>query len=148
MDHHFDAIGLAHEHRLDEAVLSLRRAAECGAGRAPHASPHPEADKPVAAMTADETRDAMYEECSGIRLDLIYCRALPGELRKRWANRLGSLDLGAAATPEAVEKLSDGLAVFASSLDPQADRDLQDIRERLRRLRALCLRHQQLSAKA
>lgn len=145
MDHHFDAIGLAHEHRLDEAVRSLRRVAECGECRAPHFS---ELDKPVAEMTAEEARGAMYEECTGARLDLIYCRALPGELRKRWANRLGSLDLRAAATPAAIEKLHDGLAVFASNCDADADLDLADIRERLWRLRALCLRQQQLRSTA
>jgi hypothetical protein len=90
----------------------------------------------------------MYEECSGIRLDLIYCPALPGELRKRWANRLGSLDLIAAVTPAAIERLHDGLAVFGSNLGDEADRDLADIRERLWRLRALCVRLQQLRTKA
>jgi hypothetical protein len=99
-------------------------------------------------MTAEQARDAMYEECTGIRLDLIYCRALPGDLRKRWANRLGSLDLGAAATPAKIARLHDGLAVFAGSLDDAADHDLGEIRERLCRLHALCLRCQQLRGRA
>jgi hypothetical protein len=104
----------------------------------------PDADKPVAAMTADETRDAMYEECGGIRLDLIYCRALPGELRKRWANRLGDLDLRAATTPVAIERLHEGLGIFTSDGDSHAELDLSEIRTRLWRLRALCMRYQQL----
>ena len=123
-------------------------AAGVAQARAPRFLMRQNADKPVAAMTADETRDALYEECSGIRLDLIYCRALPGELRKRWANRLGGIDLRASDTPAVIERLHEGLGVFASDGDSHAELDLSEIRGRLYRLRTLCLRYQQLLARA
>ena len=127
MDHGLEAAGVT-QVRAPRFLMSLK------------------ADKPVAAMTADETRDAMYEECGGIRLDLIYCGALPGELRKRWANRLGELDLRAPGTPAVIERLHEGLSVFGS-LDASADLELAEIRERLWRLRALCLRHLKLAVR-
>ena len=117
-------------------------AAGVAQARAPRVIMSHKADKPIAAMTADETRDAMVEECTGIRLDLIYCRALPGELRKRWANRLGDLDLRASNTPAVIERLHEGLTVFGSD-DPVAHLELVEIRARLWRLRALCRRHLQ-----
>jgi hypothetical protein len=142
MDHHLDTLGVARERRFDEAVRRIQHAAEFGWEHAPDIVAG--ADKPIAEMTVEETRDAMYEECAGIRLDLIFCGALPGELRKRWANRLGTLDLGVPATPQAIEKFCEGLTVFGGD----ADLDLADIRARLWHLRALCLRHQQLRSPA
>jgi hypothetical protein len=144
MDHHLETLGMVRERRFDDAVRRIQHAAQFGWDHATDIAEFAVVDKPIAEMAAAETRDAMYEECAGIRLDLIYCDALPGGLRKRWANRLGELDLRAPGTPDAIERMHEGLALFGGEAH---GRDLDDIRAHLRRLRALCLHYQKLAVR-
>src|SRR5262245_3180017 len=83
----------------DETVQRDTRTAELAWLRRPTVSPvaNAEAEGVIAELSAEQTVDEMYRTAVEVRLDLIYCPTLDGGLRKRWANRLGDINLSAPA---------------------------------------------------
>jgi hypothetical protein len=150
MDHRFDPIELACERQRDEAVQRTARAAEEAWLRHPMITPlsdcEPEPD--IAALSAEETLDAMYRGITDVRLDLVYCSTISGDFRKRWANRLGGLNVRSAAAAAEIARLRDELAIYQGIADDDIDLDVAQIDHKLWRLRELCSRYQQLARSA
>ena len=144
MDRRFDLIELAREGQLDQAVQRNARAAEEAWLRHPALSPVAEgnAAPEITTLSAEQTIDEMYRAAVEARLDLIYCPTLSGDLRKRWANRLGDINLSAPAAAAEVGKLLAEISPYKDGLDGELDLDVLQICDRLWRLRALCERHQ------
>jgi hypothetical protein len=96
-------------------------------------------------LSPDRTFDAIYATAAGIRLELIYSPVITGELRKRWANRLGGinfLSLGAAAE---IQDLRNELALHEPDWHDSLHLEIARIRHGLWRLRELCRRYQALA---
>ena len=146
MDRRFDRIELAREMQRDETVQRDTRTAELAWLRHPSVSPvaNAEAERVIAELSAEQTVDEMYRTAVETRLDLIYCPTLDGDWRKRWANRLGDINLSAPAAAAEVGRLLAELSVYKEGLDGEIDLDVLQICDRLWRLRALCERHQEL----
>lgn len=100
------------------------------------------AERPIEDFSREETRDAMYEAVAEVRLELIYCPHLNGDLRKRWANELGSINLAAPTAACEVQRLRNELAGYEANWHDQLHLEVAQIRHGLWRLRELCLRHQ------
>ena len=75
-------------------------------------------------------------------MDLIYCPTLSGDLRKRWANLLGDINLSSTTAAGEIGRLLADLSFYKEGLDGALDLDVLQICDRLWRLRALCERHQ------
>jgi hypothetical protein len=144
VDRRFDRIELARQTQRDEAVQRSTRTAELAWLRQQTVSPvaNAEAERVIAELSAEQTVDEMYRTAVEARLDLVYCPTLDGDLRKRWANRLGDINLSAPAAAAEVGKLLAELSVYKEGLDGELDLDLLHICDRLGRLSALCERHQ------
>jgi hypothetical protein len=133
-----DLVGLACEKRLDEAVRCIQRLAELGSTAAQ------DVPEQHTGLSPQQTLDAMYECAVEIRLDLIYCPVLSGHLRKRWANRLGEINLQGETAAAEIHHLRDDLAAYEAACGDTIAVDVADIRRRLWQLRDLCLRQQAL----
>ena len=145
VDRRFDSIELARENQRDEAVQRNVRTAEQAWWRHPAVSPvaDGDAEPAIAELSSEQTIDAMYRTAVEARLDLIYCPTFSGDLRKRWANRLGEINLSSRAAAAEVGRLLAELSVYKEGLDGELDLDVLQICDRLWRLRALCERHQE-----
>jgi len=84
----------------------------------------------------------MYQGVVDIRLELIYSPTIAGDLRKRWASRLGDINLRAPAATTDIRQLHDEIALHATGWDQKLDGDLTQIRHQLWQLRELCAHHQ------
>ena len=100
------------------------------------------AEAAIAKLSPDETLAAMYEAAASIRLDLIYCPTLTGDLRKHWANRLGRVNLMASTAPSDIDALRGEFAPYEADWHDALHRDIAQIRHALWRLRELCRRYQ------
>jgi hypothetical protein len=134
-------IGFARAIPFDEAIQCIERAAAEASLDGAVVSTRPDVEcKPlISGLSEAQTRDAMHAECSHVRLELIGCRSIGGDVRSRWAHRLGELDLTAASAPAEIDRLRGALAIYETGCD---DLHVAQIRHWLWRLRELCLRHQ------
>jgi hypothetical protein len=144
VDRRFDSIELSRERQRDEAVQRTARAAEDAWWRHPTISPIADgnAEPAVSELSAEQTIDAMYRTAVEARMDLIYCPTLSGDLRKRWANLLGDINLSSTTAAGEIGRLLADLSFYKEGLDGALDLDVLQICDRLWRLRALCERHQ------
>jgi hypothetical protein len=142
-----DSIELAREKQLDEREQRNARAVEEEAWlRFPTVSlPADSAPEPlIVELSPEQTIDAIYRTAGEARLNLIFCPTIRGDLRKRWANRLGDINLqSATAAAEIDNGLQEELAICKRGLDDELDLDVMQISDGLWRLRWLCLRHQE-----
>ena len=116
--------------------------------RGPGIVPPPEPEPVIAELSPAQTLDAMYESAAGIRLELIYSPSIGGELRKRWANRLGDINLLAPTAAAEIQELRNELALYERDWHDSLHLEIAQIRHGLWRLRELCRRHQQFSRSA
>jgi hypothetical protein len=134
VSHRLDPLELVHAQRLDEAVQRLDHAVaevrRC-AGMAP---------EPVA-RSVDEMVEDIYRTAADIRLDLIYSATIGGELRKRWANRMGEINLRAPTAPAEIKVLLAELALHQTNVNGALDFAVGQITHALKRLRGLCVRY-------
>jgi len=144
VDRRFDPIELARERQRDQSVQRNARAAEEAWLRHPSLSPVADGDgePEITKLSAEQTIDEMYRAAVEARLDLIYCPTLSGDLRKRWANRLGDINLSAPAAATEIGKLLAEISPYKDGLGGELELDVLQICDRLWRLRALCERHQ------
>jgi hypothetical protein len=99
----------------------------------------------MAELSPAQTLDAIYESSAGIRLEMIYSPTIRGELRKRWAHRLGGINLLAPPAADEIQALREELALYAHASQDCHHLDIARIRRDLRRLRELCRRYQALA---
>jgi hypothetical protein len=103
-------------------------------------------EPPIAELSPEQTLDAMYECAVNIRLELVYSPTISSDFRKRWANRLGDVNLQAAMAATQIQRLSDELEAHESGCDSETGLDVAEIRHRLWRLRELSLHYQKAVA--
>ena len=139
-----DPVELARAKRRDGTIQRMRQAAEAAWSRRPIRAGAADCDphSPIAMLSPEQILDAMYQGAVDIRLELIYSPTIAGDLRKRWAGRLGDINLRAPTATTDIRQLHDEIALHATGWDQKLDRDLSQIRHGLWRLRELCARHQ------
>jgi hypothetical protein len=129
----------------DEAVRHIRgpaaAASFCDASIVPPSDPEPL----IAGLSPEQTLEAIYEGAAAIRLDLIYSPSIGGNLRKRWANRLGDINLLTPTAAAEIQQLRNELALYESDWHDALHLEIAHVRHGLWRLRELCLRHQALA---
>jgi len=96
----------------------------------------------IAGLSPDATLAAMYETAAAVRLEFVYCPTLIGDLRKRWANRLGHVALSSPTAVDEIADLRNELAPYEANWDDALHLDIAQIRHALWRLRELCLHYQ------
>ena len=144
MHRFLDPIELPRAKRRDGAIQLMRQAAEAAWSRRPIRAPAADCDpdSPIAMLSPEQTLDAMYQGAVDIRLELIYSPTIAGDLRKRWTNRLGDINLRAPTATTDIRQLHDEIALHETGWDQELDCDLSQIRQGLSRLRELCARKQ------
>ena len=145
MNRHADTIELARP-RQHDAMQRLRQAAQEASVSRPviPTVADSEPEPLVAELSADEILHALHAERDNARLELLYSPSVSGETRMRLANRLGEIDLSAAAATGEIKRLHGELAACRTSCDHELDLDLAELHHRFTRLRELCLRHRAL----
>jgi hypothetical protein len=138
-------IELARATRGDETVRRIQRPAGTGSLHDPSIVPVSDPEPCIAELSPGQTLDAIYEGAAAIRLELIYSPSIGGDLRKRWANRLGDISLLAPTAAAEIQGLRNELAQHESDWHDSLHLEIAQIRHGLWRLRQLCLRHQELS---
>jgi hypothetical protein len=128
----------------DETVRSIR-GTPAGSFCHPSIVPPSQPEPFIADLSPEQTLDAIYECAAAIRLELIYSPSIGGELRKRWANRLGDINLLTPAAAAEIQELRNELARYESDWHDALHLEIAQIRHGLWRLRELCQRHQQLA---
>jgi hypothetical protein len=131
--------------RGDETVRHIRGSGNtvlfCDPTIVPPAHPEPF----IADLSPQQTLDAIYAGAAAIRLDVIYSPSIGGDLRKRWANRLGDINLLTPTAAAEIQALRNELALYESDRHDALHLEIAHIRHGLWRLRELCLRHQQFA---
>jgi hypothetical protein len=131
--------------RGDETVRHIRgsgkAASLCDPSIVPLAHPEPV----IAELSPEQTLDAIYEGAAAIRLELIYSASVAGDLRKRWANRLGDISLLTPTAAAEIQQLRNEVALYESDWHDALHLEIAHIRHGLWRLRELCVRHQQFA---
>jgi len=97
---------------------------------------------PLAGLSPEATVAAIYEAVASLRLALVYCPGLDGDVRKGFASRLGDVNLTAASAPSEIELLRRDLELYESHWSDELHHEIAQIRHGLWRLRELCVRHQ------
>jgi hypothetical protein len=134
VSHRLDPLELVHAQRLDEAVQCLDHAV-AEVRRCADMAPEP------VARSADEMIEDIYHTAADIRLDLIYSATIGGELRKRWSNRMGDINLRAPTAPAEIKALLTELALHQTNVNGALDFAVGQIAHALKRLRGLCVRY-------
>src|SRR5215216_7374580 len=139
MDRRFDVIELAREGQRDRAVQRIARSAEEASYRLPLVAPiaDPEPELEIADLSPEATLDAMYQTIGDVRLDLVYCPTISGNFRKRWANRLGEINLRSASAAAEIDRLRNELAIYERDFEDELDLEVAQIDHKLWRLREL-----------
>ena len=132
MSHRLDPLELVHAQRLDEAVQRLDQAV-AEVRRCADVAPEP--------RSADEMIEDIYRTAADIRLDLIYSATIGSDLRKRWANRMGEINLRAPTAPAEIKALLAELALHQTNVNGALDFAVGQVTQALRRLRGLCMRY-------
>ena len=134
MTHRRDPLELVHAQRLDDAVQRLDQAV-AEVRRCAGAAPEP------VGRSADEMIEDIYRTGADIRLDLIYSATIGSDLRKRWANRMGEINLRAPTAPTEIKALLAELASHQTNVNGALDFAVGQVNQALRRLRGLCMRY-------
>jgi hypothetical protein len=134
VSHRHDPLELVHAQRLDEAVQRLDQAV-AEVRRCADVAPEP------APRSADEMIEDIYRTAADIRLDLIYSATIGSDLRKRWANRMGEINLRAPTAPAEIKALLAELALHQTNVNGALDFAVGQVTQALRRLRGLCMRY-------
>ena len=137
-----DHLELVHVREIDEAMRRLDQAV-AEARRCTTVPPAWQTDGTPRA--GERIIEDIYRTAAGIRLDLIYSTAIGGELRKRWANRMGEINLRAPAAVGDINALLAELAAHQTNINGALDFAIGQVARELRRLRALCARHAEQS---
>ena len=143
-----DSSEFAHTMRGDEPVRHIRGCATAASVSDPSIVPLPDPEPPIADLPAEQTVAAIYEGAAAVRLELIYSPSIGGELRKRWAKRLGDINLLAPNAAAEIQQLRNELALHETDWHDSLHLEIARVRHGLWRLRELCLRHQQFSQSA
>jgi hypothetical protein len=130
----------------DETVRHIRGSAQTASFGDPSLVPPAHPEPLIADLSPEQTLAAIYECVAAIRLELIYCPSIGGDLRKRWANRLGDINLLKPAAAAEIQELRNELALYESDWHDALHLEIAHIRHGLWRLRELCVRHQQFAA--
>jgi hypothetical protein len=138
-------IEFARAMRGGETVWRIQGLAAVVSSRDPSIVPPAEPEPRIAELSPAQTLDAIYEAAAAIRLELIYSPSIGGDLRKRWASRLGDINLLTPAAAAEIQELRNELALHESDWHDSLHLEIAQIRHGLWRLRELCLRHQALS---
>jgi hypothetical protein len=136
VDRRFDLVARKPQHHAVVQRLAQAAGATCSGEAAVVAI----SDADGATRPAGDMIEEIYRAAVDIRLDLIYSTTIGGDLRKRWANRLGEIKLRARTAAAEIDRLRAELAVYERILDGAPAPDVQLISHRLWRLQQLCLR--------
>jgi hypothetical protein len=134
VSHRRDPLELVHAQHLDEAVQRLDRAV-AEVRRCADVAPEP------ALRSVDEMIEDIYRTAADIRLDLIYSATIGSDLRKRWSNRMGEINLRAPTAPAEIKALLAELALHQTNASGALDFAVGQVTQALRRLRGLCMRY-------
>src|SRR5262245_44690913 len=117
--------------RLDVAVAEARRCTTVPTAWQTEETPR----------SAEQIIEDIYRTAAGIRLDLIYSTAIGSDLRKRWANRLGEINLRAPAALADIDALCAEIVLHQTDVYGALDFAVGQMARDLRRLRDLCARY-------
>jgi hypothetical protein len=132
----FHPLELVHAQQLDEAVQRLDQAV-AEARRC--ADVPPDSDVAAKPHSGEQLIEDIYRTAVDIRLDLIYSATISGELRKRWANRMGEINLRSPQAAREIDALLADLAVHQTNPNGALDFAIGQVSQALKRLRTLCV---------
>jgi hypothetical protein len=132
----------------DETVRPIRGSTGPASLYDPSIVPLSNPEPLIAELSPEQTLDAIYGGAAAIRLELIYSPSISGDLRKRWANRLGNINLLTPTAAAEIQQLRNELALYESDWHDALHLEIAHVRHGLWRLRELCLRHQAFATSA